>query len=64
MKRITAFASARRPMKWQRCSTTTPGQSVSTTKALILRVWGSIAITTSSFASVPFVVHSLVPFRR
>ena len=31
LKRITALASARRPMKWQRCSTVTPGQSVSTT---------------------------------
>ena len=31
VKRITALASARRPMKWQRCSTFTPGQSVSTT---------------------------------
>ena len=50
-------------MKWQRCSTFTPGHWVSTTKALIFRVWGSIAITTSSFASVPFVVQSLVPFR-
>ncbi len=61
---ITAFASARSPMKWQRRSTRTPGQSVSTTKALIRRVRGSTAITTSSFASVPFVVQSLVPLSR
>jgi hypothetical protein len=62
VKRMTALASARSPMKWQRCSTFTPGQSVSTTKALILRVAGSTAITTSSLAIVPFVVQSLVPF--
>ena len=35
VKLITALARARRPMKWQRCSTLTPGQSASTTKALI-----------------------------
>ena len=60
---MTAFASARRPMKWQRCSTLTPGQAVSTTNALIFRVFGSTAITTSSFASVPFVHQSFLPFR-
>ena len=41
LKLITALASARRPMKWQRCSTLTPGQPVSTTKALIFFVFGS-----------------------
>ena len=29
-----------RPMKWQRCSTSTPGQAVSTTKALIFLLFG------------------------
>ena len=61
LKSITAFEMARRPMKRQRCSTLTPGQSASTTKALIFFVSGAIAITTSSFASVPFVVHSFFP---
>ena len=61
LKLMTPLASARRPMKRDRCSTVTPFQAVSTTKAEILRVFGSTAITTSSFAMVPFVHQSLVP---
>jgi hypothetical protein len=34
-KRITAFCSARSPMKWQRCVISTPGVSTSTTNAVI-----------------------------
>ncbi len=64
LKLITALARALRPMKWHRCSTLTPGHSVSTTKALIFRVRGSAAITTRSRAMVPLVHQSLVPFRR
>ena len=63
LKSITAFEIARRPMKRQRCSTLTPGQSASTTKVLIFFVPGSMAMTTSSFASVPFVVQSFLPLR-
>ena len=33
VKRMTPFSIALRPMKWQRCTTSTPGQSVSTMKA-------------------------------
>ena len=62
-KVMTALANARKPMKWQRSVTSTPSQSVSTTKALILSISGCCAITTSNFASVPFVHQSLVPFR-
>jgi hypothetical protein len=50
-------------MKRERYSTVTPGQAVSTTKALIFRVAGATAITTRSFAKVPFVHQSLRPFR-
>src|SRR5258707_2809801 len=63
LKLMTPLARARSPMKCERCSTFTPAQAVSTTKALILRVLGSTAITTSSFAIVPFVHQSLVPLR-
>jgi hypothetical protein len=61
LKSITAFEIAFRPMKRQRCSTLTPGHSASTTKVLIFFVAGSMAMTTSSFASVPFVVQSFFP---
>ncbi len=64
VKLITALASAFSPMKWQRCSTFTPGHAVSTTNALILRVFGSTAITTSSLARVPFVHQSFRRSRR
>ena len=57
-------------MKWQRCLTSTPGQLVSTMKAVICRrsrpfttFDGVRAITTSSSAMVPFVHHSFSPFR-
>ncbi len=60
---MTPFASAFSPMNRQRYSTFTPGQSVSTTNALIFLVCGSRAITTSSSASVPSVHQSFSPFR-
>ena len=57
-------------MKWQRCLTLTPGQAVSTMKAVICRFSlpfttfdGVRAITTSSSAFVPLVHHSFSPFR-
>jgi hypothetical protein len=64
LKLMTALASARRPMKWQRCSTLTPGMSVSTTKALIFLFLGSAAITTRSLARVPLVHQSFSPLMR
>ena len=63
LKLTTPLARALSPMKRQRCSTSTPSQSVSTTKALIFFVRGSRAITTSSSARVPFVHQSFSPFR-
>ena len=49
-------------MKWQRCTTSTPGQSVSTMNAVIL--FGPVrAITTISSAMVPLVHQSFSPFR-
>src|SRR5213082_2341006 len=58
------------PMKWQRCSTFTPGQAVSTMNAVICRfsfpltvLDGVRAITTISSALVPLVHHSFSPFR-
>ena len=62
-KLMMPLASALRPMKRQRCSTFTPGQSVSTMKQLIFFVLGSRAITTSSSAMVPFVHQSFSPLR-
>src|SRR5947208_1745408 len=57
-------------MKWQRCTTSTPGQSVSTMNAVIcffslpLTIFDGVrAITTSSSALVPLVHHSFSPFR-
>ena len=64
VKRIWALLIAFRPMNRQRCSTTTPGQAVSTMKALVRLVPGATAITTSRSASVPFVHQSLVPLSR
>ena len=58
------LARALSPMKRQRCSTFTPGQSVSTMKQLIFFVFGSRAMTTSSSASVPFVHQSFSPFEH
>src|SRR5438034_9788860 len=55
-------------MKWQRCSTFTPGHAVSTMNAVICRLSfpfttldGVRAITTSSSALVPLVHHSFSP---
>src|SRR2546429_9198271 len=57
-------------MKWQRCSTFTPGHAVSTMNAVICRfsfpfttLDGVRAITTSNSAFVPLVHHSFSPFR-
>src|SRR2546427_9945924 len=57
-------------MKWQRCTTSTPGQLVSTMKAVICRfsfpfvtLDGVRAITTISSALVPLVHHSFSPLR-
>ena len=63
LKLMTPLASALRPMKRQRYSTFTPGQLVSTTKALIRFVFGLRAITTRSSAIVPPVHQSFSPFR-
>src|SRR2546430_1175278 len=59
-----------RPMKWQRCSTFTPGHAVSTMNAVICRfslpfttLDGVRAITTSNSALVPLVHHSFSPFK-
>ena len=51
------------PMKWQRCVTSTPGQSDSTMKAVIL-LSGVRAITTMTSAMVPLVHHSFSPLIR
>src|SRR2546425_11257555 len=55
-------------MKWQRCSTFTPGHAVSTMNAVICRfslpfttLDGVRAITTSNSALVPLVHHSFSP---
>ena len=49
-------------MKWQRRTTSTPGQSVSTMNAVIC--FGPVrAITTISSAMVPLVHQSFSPFR-
>src|SRR5213593_4825496 len=57
-------------MKWQRCTTATPGQPVSTMNAVICRfsfpfttLDGVRAITTINSALVPLVHHSFSPFR-
>ena len=57
-------------MKRQRCVTSTPGVSVSTTKAVTwlrflpsISFGGVLAMTTSSFARVPFVHQSFSPLR-
>ena len=63
VKRSAAFARARRPMNRQRCVTSTPGQAVSTTNALMAFVLAFLAMTTSSSAIVPFVHQSFEPLR-
>jgi hypothetical protein len=66
-KRVTPFSRPRRPMNELRRSTVTPGASASTTNAVMpprdVSVFGTRAITTSSSATTPFVVHSLTPSR-
>src|SRR5256885_7723481 len=59
-----------RPMKWQRCSTFTPGHAALTVNAVICRfslpfttLDGVRAITTSNSALVPLVHHSFSPFK-
>ncbi len=70
VKRITPLYIAFKPMKWQRCSTVTPGHAVSTMNAVICRfslpattLDGVRAMTTMSSARVPLVHHSFSPFR-
>ncbi len=58
--RVTPFSMPRRPMNWLRRSTVMPGESAATTKSEI-PVFGTRAITTSSSATTPFVVHSFTP---
>lgn len=68
--RVTPFSMPRSPMNALRFSTMIPGDSASTTNALIPpravvpsgSVWeGTAARTTSSSATTPFVVQSLAP---
>ena len=71
--RVTPFSMPRSPMKVLRFSTVMPGESISTTKALMpplcfvpsASVWaGTRAITTTSSAITPLVVQSFTPSRR
>lgn len=66
-KRVTPFSSPRRPMKALRFSTVMPGESASTTKAVMPPLWpsdsGTRAITTSRSATTPLVVQSFTPSR-
>ena len=69
-KRMTPFSIALSPMKWQRCTTSTPGQFVSTMNAVICFFGfpftiasGVRAITTISSARVPLVHQSFSPLR-
>ena len=56
------FSISLSPMKWSRCTTSTPGQSVSTMNAVIF--FDPVrAITTISSATVPLVHHSFSPLR-
>ncbi len=63
MNRMTPFSIAFSPMKWQRMTTSTPGQDFSTMKAEIFFVSGCRAMTTKSSAIVPFVHQSFSPSR-
>ena len=70
VNRMIPFSIALSPMKWQRRTISTPGQSTSTMKAVICRfslpltiLDGVRAITTRSSARVPLVHHSFSPFR-
>jgi hypothetical protein len=68
VKRMTPFSIAFSPMKRDRCTTSTPGQLVSTMNAVIcfrgfpLTILSGVrAITTSSSARVPLVHQSFSP---
>jgi len=67
-KRVTEFSMPRSPMNALRFSTVMPGESASTTNAVMPPRWPSVfstrAITTSRPATVPFVAHSLTPLMR
>ena len=67
-KRVTPFSMPLRPMNALRLSTVIPGESVSTTNAVMppRPFWcsGTRAITTTSSAMTPLVVHSFTPSRR
>ncbi len=62
-KRVTPFSKPRKPMNRLRFSTVIPGESASTTNAL-MPLSGTAAITTSSSATTPLVVHNFTPSRR
>ena len=65
--RVTPFSRPLRPMNWLRFSTVMPSESVSTTNAVMPPLppscGGTWAITTTSSATTPLVVHSLTPSR-
>ncbi len=65
--RVTPFSMPRSPMNALRFSTVIPGESISTTKAemppLCPSLAGTRAMTTTSSAMTPLVVHSFRPFR-
>ncbi len=62
VNRMIPFSSALSPMKWSRCTTSTPGQLVSTMNAVIFL--GPVrAITTIISAMVPLVHQSFSPLR-
>jgi hypothetical protein len=56
------FSIALSPMKWSRCTTSTPDQSASTMNAVI-RLGPVRAMTTISSAIVPLVHQSFSPLR-
>ena len=62
VKRSTPFSIPLSPMNDSRCTTSTPGQSASTTNALMR--FPVRAITTMTPATGPLVHHSFSPFRR
>jgi predicted transcriptional regulator len=63
---VTPFSRPRSPMNALRRSTVMPGAVPSTTNAVMPprcpSLLGTLAITTSSSATVPLVLHSLTPF--
>ena len=66
--RVTPFSIPRSPMNRLRCSMVIPGLEASTTNALMpprsLSCGGTTAMTTSSSAIGPLVVHSFTPSSR